>query len=107
MPFSIETFIGLHIYLVAADLIYNILDKFVQSLYENLISPGVNALFGENFFSKLQWNIGSKDEKGEFKVVIDIGAIIAEGVKVFLLALFAFNVYKYFKKYEKYRSLKK
>ena len=102
MAFSIETFVGLHIYLVAADLIYNILDKFMTSLYDNLISPFVDMLFGENFFERLKWNAGK-----DGKTVIDIGAIIAEAVKVFFLALFAFNVYIYFQKYEKFRNLKK
>ena len=102
MAFSIETFVGLHIYLVAADLIYNILDKFMVSLYDNLLSPFVDMLLGENFFEKFKWNVGK-----DGKIKIDLGAILAEAIKVFFLALFAFNMYKYFKKYEKFRSLKK
>jgi len=102
MPFSIETFVGLHIYLVAADLIYNILDKFMVSLYDNLLSPFVNMLLGDSFFSNLRWKIGKAEEEN----VIDIGAIIAEMFKLFFLALFAFYVYKYFKYYEKYQKLK-
>ena len=100
MPFSIETFVGLHIYLVAADLIYNILDKFMVSLYDNLLSPFVNMLLGDSFFSSLKWKIG----KAEDDNVIDLGAIIAELFKLFFLALFAFYMYQYFKKYAKFNS---
>ena len=100
MGFSIETFVGLHIYLVAADLIYNILDKFMSSLYENLLSPFIDMLLGENFFAKLKWTVG--EDK-----TIDLGAILAEGIKVFFLALFAFYMYQYFQKYAKFHSLKK
>ena len=102
MPFSIETFVGLHIYLVAADLIYNILDRFMVSFYDNLLSPFVNALLGEDFFEKLKWQMGKKEEN-----VIDLGAIISETVKLTILVLLSYNIYKYFKKYAKFRSLKK
>jgi len=98
--FNIETFIGLHIYLVAADLIYNILDRFITCIYDNLLSPLVNVLLGDTV-SSFRWKIG-KDEDD----VIDLGKIVKESVKLFIIALMSFYMYKYFKKYKKYKDLK-
>jgi len=98
--FNIETFIGLHIYLVAADLIYNILDRFITSIYENLLSPLINELLGDGVKS-LKWKIG-KDEDA----IIDLGAIIRECVKLFFIALMSYYMYSYFQKYKKYKGLK-
>lgn len=72
----------------------------MTSLYDNLLSPFIDMLLGENFFEKLKWDIGNDK-------VIDLGAILAEGIKVFFLALLSFYMYQYFKKYAKFNSLKK
>jgi large-conductance mechanosensitive channel len=98
--FNLETFIGLHIYLVAADLIFNILDKFIITIYENFLSPIVNVLLGDCLHT-LKWKIGPNEED-----VINLAAIIKECVKLFIIALLSFNIYKYFKKYKKYKELK-
>ena len=98
--FNLETFIGLHIYLVAADLIYNILDKFIVVVYENFLSPIINVILGDCVKS-LKWKIGPNEED-----VINLAEIIKESVKLFIIALMSFNIYKYFKKYKKYKELK-
>ena len=101
MPFSFETFAGLHVYLIIADLIYNILDKIITSLYENLLSPVINVTLGKDLIDKLTYKIGPGEED-----VIKIGVIIAEVIKMFFIALLIFYVYSFAKKYEKYRKLK-
>ena len=98
--FNIETFIGLHIYLVAADLIYNILDRFITSVYDNFLSPLINELLGDSV-NKLRWKIGKSEDS-----VIDLGKIISESIKLFIIALMSFYIYVYFKKYKKYNQLK-
>ena len=101
MPFSFEQFAGLHVYLICADLIYNILDKIIMSIYDNLLSPLINVLLGKDLLNKLTFKIGQEEED-----VIKIGNIIAEIIKMFFIALIIFYVYKFAKKYEKYRKLK-
>ena len=98
--FNLETFVGLHIYLVAADLIYNILDKFISILFENFLSPLVETLLGDSV-KNMYWKIG-KDEKD----VINIGIIIKETLKLFMVAILLFNIYTFFKRYKKYRDVK-
>ena len=95
-----KTFIGLHIYLVAADLIYNILDRFIITITEHFLSPLINALLGDTTL-QLNWKIG----KGE-NDIIDLGEIIKESIKLFIIALMSFNLYKAFKGYRKYNNLK-
>lgn len=95
MSFSIETFVGLHVYLISAHLIYNILDRFMISFYDNLLSPFVNILVGKNLFEKLKWQIEKEED------IIDLGEIIAETVKLTIFVLLSYNVYKYFKKHKK------
>ena len=101
MPFSFETFAGLHVYLIIADLIYNILDKIIMSIYDNLLSPIINVILGKDLMDKLTYQIGPEEED-----VIKVGAIIAEVIKMFFIALLIFYVYTFAKKYEKYRKLK-
>lgn len=101
MPFSFEQFAGLHVYLIVADLIYNILDKIIMSIYDNLLSPLINVTIGRDLLNKLTYKIGP--EEGD---VLKIGEIIAEIIKMFFIALIIFYVYKFAKKYEKFRKLK-
>ena len=98
--FNLETFIGLHIYIVAADLIYNILDGFIQTISKNFLEPLINSLLGDCVDS-FKWKIGKNEED-----IINLGEIIKECVKLFLIAVFSFYTYKYFKKYKKYKELK-
>ena len=99
MTFSFETFTGLHIYLVIADLLYSILDKILTSFSKNLLDPVLNVLIGKDL-KKLQFKIGNEEED-----VIKIGEILFEIIKMFFIALIIFYIYRYAKKYEKYNKL--
>ena len=101
MPFSFGQFAGLHIYLIVADLIYNILDKIITSFYDNLLSPVINVTFGKDLMKKLTYQIG-KDEDD----VIKLGDIITEIVKMFFILLIIFYTYELFSGYKKFHAKK-
>ena len=101
MPFSFEQFAGLHVYLIVADLIYNILDKIITSFYDNLLSPVINVTFGKDLMKKLTFQIG-KDEDD----VIKLGDIIVEIVKMFFIFLIIFYTYKFASQYKKFNVKK-
>ena len=101
MPFSFEQFAGLHVYLIVADLIYNILDKIITSIYDNLLSPLINVTLGKDLMDKLTYKIGPEEED-----VIKIGAIISEVIKMFFIFLIIFYTFKFAKKYKKFQAKK-
>ncbi len=100
-PFSFSQFAGLHVYLIVADLIYNILDKIISSFYDNLLSPVINVLIGKDLMKLLTYKIGPEEED-----VIKIGAIISEVIKMFFIFLIIFYTYKFAKKYKKFQVKK-
>ena len=102
MTFSFEQFAGLHLYLIVADLIFSVLDRIVISIYENLLSPVINTILGKSLLDLLTIQIGPCK-----KDVIKIGDIIAEVIKMFIILIMIFYTYKFAKKYEKFKSLKK
>ena len=95
--FHLETFIGLHIFLVSADLIFNILNSFINTFSDNLIVPLINILVGK-FIKSLKWKVGEEEED-----IIDLSKIIKEIIRLIIISIFIFYVYVYFKKYKKYR----
>ena len=45
--FTIETFVGLHIFLAAANLLYSLLDRFIRVVEEHLLGPLIDLLLGD------------------------------------------------------------
>lgn len=99
--FSLETFIGLHIYLISADLIFGILDSFIQTISKNFLIPVINTLLGRHV-NHLKFQIGKTEDD-----VIDLGSILKEIVRLFIIIVFIYITYIYFSKYKKYNGLKK
>lgn len=100
MKFNLETFFGLHIFLVSADLIFNILNSFITVISDNLLIPLISSLLGDCLID-LKWKIGNKEED-----VIDLEKIIKEIIRLSIISIIIFNIYLYFKKYKKYKQLK-
>ena len=101
--FTIETFVGLHIFLAAANLLYSILDRFIRVIEEHLLSPVIDLLLGD-CIDYLKWELPTT--KPDTHNTIDMGQIIKEIIRLAIITLFSFYVYKYFKYYKKYSKLK-
>ncbi len=101
--FTIETFVGLHIFLAAANLLYSLLDRFIRVVEEHLLSPLIDLLLGD-CVDILKWDLPST--KQDHKHTIDLGTIIKEVIRIIIITFFSFWVYKYFKHYKKYNKLK-
>jgi len=86
---------GSHVYIVVGSLIYGILEKIMYSFEENILSPFIHMLIGDQFFDNWKWQIG-KDEND----VIDLGKFVADGIKVIILLLITYNIYIYFDHYK-------
>ena len=98
--FNYEKFIGFHLYLIAADIIFSILSGFIDSLSTNFIIPLLDSLLDNNI-SNLKWKIG-KNEKD----IIDLGQFIKDFIRLILISFISFQIYTFFKKYKRYHKLK-
>ena len=93
--FIFESFVGLHILLVIADLIFNVILKFFENVELNIIDPLFEAYFKDLYEIKL--NMKSK---------IKVGSFIYGLIKSLFNVMLIFTIYKYTLKYKKYQSLK-
>jgi hypothetical protein len=96
MGFHFESFVGLHIYLVIADLIYGVLASALENLEKNIIDPLLESYF-KNLY-ELKISAKSKIKLGDFTYSL---------IKSIFNAILIYGIYQYTLKYKKFESLKK
>lgn len=95
MTFHFETFVGLHIYLVVADLIFSVISSVFENIERNIIDPLLSSYFINLYELKL--SAKSKIKFGDFFYSL---------FKSIINAALAYMVYLYTIKYKKFKSLK-
>lgn len=93
--FHFEAFIGLHILLVVADLIFTVISTFFDNIEKNIIDPLLESYFKDLYEIKI--SVKSK---------LKIGNFLYGLIKSILSTILIFTIYKYTLKYKKFKSLK-
>jgi len=92
---GLNAFIGFQIYLLIANLINGLLDRIVDSFYDNMLSPAITLITGSKF-KKLQWTVTGNEKE----VTFDLGQIVEEFIKVFIMFIILYYVFMHFQKYK-------